>query len=284
MSVADKNSPILLTYQRMKLAWGQYKTTPDKLNEKQLEKLHMQVQSASKMIATVLASNEASHEKVSNEEINFIVTHLSDQFSNKAEFDTALLSQELTKKELKLAIYQDLLCEKTVHTQGLKHDKVSRQQASYYYHKNREKFHHPERRKVSHILITINEEYPENSREKVVSRLTKIEQSLATDVNQFAKLAEQYSECPTALNGGLIGSVVRGQLHPELDSVLFSMCSGDLSGKIESEIGLHILLCTEIIVKGEKTEQDALHEIRKQMNLHRAQKQQKLWITSLLKG
>lgn len=284
MLTVDKKNAICLAYQLMKIASAQYSTTPDKLNQEQLKKLHQQVQLSSKMMRAVLASDEAADEKITAHEVNLIVTHLSQQCASKKEFETALLSQGLTIETVREAIYQDLLCEKTIHKQGLQHEKVSSQQVAYYYHKNREKFHHPERRKVSHILITINDQYPENRREQAVARLAELENLLQDNIHQFAELALQHSECPTALNGGLIGSVERGLLHAQLDEALFSMKTGELSGQIESETGLHLIYCSEITPKGDQSEQDALQEIRTQMNLHRAKKKQKLWINSLLKG
>jgi len=56
----------------------------------------------------------------------------------------------------------------------------------------------------------------------------------------------RHSECPTALQGGDLGTVPRGALYPELDAVLFTLKKREVSTVVESEIGLHILLCKQI--------------------------------------
>ena len=57
---------------------------------------------------------------------------------------------------------------------------------------------------------------------------------------KFAELALKHSECPTALQGGVLGIVPRGKLYPELDAVLFSIKAGEVSEIVESEIGFHL--------------------------------------------
>jgi len=70
-------------------------------------------------------------------------------------------------------------------------------------------------------------------------------------LNKFADLALKHSECPTALQGGVLGIVPRGKLYPELDAVLFSLKVGAVSDIVESEIGFHLLLCKQ---KSEKVD------------------------------
>ena len=49
------------------------------------------------------------------------------------------------------------------------------------------------------------------------------------------------------MDAGKLGAIKRGQLFPELDSVLFSMQEGTVSDVLESEIGFHLLLCEKIV-------------------------------------
>ncbi len=45
---------------------------------------------------------------------------------------------------------------------------------------------------------------------------------------------------------GVIGRVKAGQLYPELDTALFAMAEGEVSGVLQSEVGLHLLHCETI--------------------------------------
>jgi peptidyl-prolyl cis-trans isomerase C len=123
---------------------------------------------------------------------------------------------------------------------------VSDVDVQLYYEMHLDKFTQPELRSARHILITVNPEFPENTREAARARMEQMVEKLAGRANRFSQFAQQNSECPTAMEGGKLGEVKQGQLYPELDSVLFAMEEGEISSIIESEMGFHILLCEKI--------------------------------------
>ncbi len=276
------NSSVNQQYQLIKLAWRQYQCAPETLDSACLATLKQQALHAQKIMMAVLASNEAKGQKVLAQEIDFMLEQLEQQFDSIESFNLSLQQQALSKTELEQAIYQDLLCEKIIAAQGLDYPAVTRQEAVDYYHKNKEKFVQGERRKVSHILITINDKYPENKREKAMQRIKHIRAQLNSKKETFIRLAQRHSECPTALNNGLIGDVSRGQLYAELDKILFNMQAKMTSNIIETEIGYHILHCHDITLASETSAEDALKEISKQLNLHRKKKGEKKWLNRLL--
>ena len=274
--------PVNRQYQLIKLAWSNYQSAPEALDPEPLEKVEQQAKIAEKIMTAVLASAEAQKEEVIDQEVEFIFEQLKEQFDSEESFDLSLEQQELSAQELKQAIYQDLLCEKTIDTQSQNYHAATEQEALDYYQKNRERFMRPERRKVSHILITINDQYPENRRAQAESRINGIRKQLLNNIDKFSELAGKYSECPTSLNEGLVGAVSRGELYPELDEVLFTMQPQTISSVVESEVGFHLLLCHEIYPAGEMSQADALKEISKQLNEHRKKKCEKKWLSSLL--
>ena len=273
---------VSLQYQLIKLAWSQFKSAPESLNPEQFKTVEQQAKVAQKIITKVLVSEEAKREEVRVEEVMFLFEELKKQFDSIESFELSLKEQGLTGVEMQEAIYQDLVCEKTIATQSQGFEQVSEEEAATYYKHNKQRFSQPERRQVSHILITINDEYTENERHKALAKIEKLRCSLQNNINEFANLALQHSECPTSLNKGFIGDVSTGQLYPELDSVLFNMEVDQISSIIETEIGFHLLLCHDISVAGEMQKQNALKEITTQLNLHRQKKYEKKWLASLL--
>lgn len=115
--------------------------------------------------------------------------------------------------------------------------------AELFYRLNPERFLRPERRSVRHILITFN---TPDEKQQIEVQLNELATRLRAGAD-FADLALRHSQCPTALEGGLVGSVPRGQLFPQLDAALFAMQPGDISTVLESEVGLHLLLCEAIL-------------------------------------
>lgn len=281
----EKTTPkitVNLQYQLIKLAWSQYQSSPVSLEPSVLKMLQQQANVAQKIMSTVLRSQEASEEQVQETEVLFLFEQLQEQFDNIESFNLSLKEQGLTEQALKEAIFHDLVCEKTLASQSQDYPIVTEQEAVAYYEKNKQRFLQPERRKVSHILITINDEYLENEREKARAKIEKLRRRLQDHINDFANLAMQHSECPTSLNKGFIGEVSRGQLYPELELVLFNMEKDRISSVIETEIGFHILLCHEISVAGEMEKKKALKEIETQLNSHRQKRSEKKWLSGLL--
>ena len=276
------NTLVNLQYQLIKLAWKKYQSSPESLAADVLNKLQQQAKIAQKIMTEVLACEEAKNERVKDQEVQFLFAELQQQFDNIESFELSLQEQGLSEDVLQQAIYQDLICEKTLASQSKGYAKVSEEEALLYYQKNSVRFSQPERRKVSHILITINDEYADNEYQKSFAKIKKLANRLQHHIADFANLALQHSECPTSLNKGFIGDVVLGQLYPELDDVLFKMKVGHISSIIETELGFHLLLCHEISAAGDMQKKIALKAIISQLNLHRQKKHEKRWICNLL--
>jgi len=134
-----------------------------------------------------------------------------------------------------------------------------------FYLMHRQRFRRAETRVLRHILITINDDIAENRRPEVEARLAAIRSTLVADPQRFAEQALQYSECPTALNAGLLGTVSRGQLYPELEPVVFALQPGEISVVAESPMGLHLLLCDSINVAQELSFAEASILIRRHL-------------------
>jgi len=97
----------------------------------------------------------------------------------------------------------------------------------------------------------------------------------------FTRLAEQYSECPTAFNGGLLGRVKPGQLYAQLDAALFALPASGISAVLESELGFHLLYCEQIHPPTVRTLNEVCETLRTHLQQQRIQQQQKAWLRSL---
>ncbi|MBI2381884.1 MAG: peptidylprolyl isomerase [Gammaproteobacteria bacterium] len=57
----------------------------------------------------------------------------------------------------------------------------------------------------------------------------------------FAKLAKEFSICPSGKKGGELGEVRPGQLVPAMDKAVFSLAEGPVHGPIKTSFGYHLL-------------------------------------------
>lgn len=61
----------------------------------------------------------------------------------------------------------------------------------------------------------------------------------------FATLAEEYSDCPSASSGGDLGFFSSGQMTKKFEDVTFKMEIGEISNIVETEFGYHIIKVTD---------------------------------------
>lgn len=61
----------------------------------------------------------------------------------------------------------------------------------------------------------------------------------------FAKLAQDHSKCPSGRNGGDLGTFGPGQMVAEFDKVVFSAPVNEVQGPVKTQFGYHLLEVTE---------------------------------------
>lgn len=123
---------------------------------------------------------------------------------------------------------------------------VSGEDVQAYYDVYRDRrFRRPEGVKFSQIFLPApaQETTPE-AQEEARKRLEEVRKQ-AEDGVDFAELARRHSQDESAAQGGDMGFVGRGQLTPPLDTALFALAEDEVSGVVESALGLHLLKVVE---------------------------------------
>ena len=228
----------------------------------------------------ILESVEAAGVPIDEAELERAKEEVAGRFPTAEEFIEDLEKNGLSEASLTEALGNALRVEKVMQKVAAAAS-VSDEEVAAFYNANTEKFDRPELREARHILITINPQYPENRRKVVKERLKKIAAELAEHPESFADLAMRHSECPTALDGGFLGKLPQGKLYAELDEVLFTMAEGEISGMIESPMGMHLLRCDHIHAAGIAPLEEAAPTIREHLLKPRISMAQKQWIKSL---
>ncbi|MBN1542132.1 peptidylprolyl isomerase [candidate division KSB1 bacterium] len=99
---------------------------------------------------------------------------------------------------------------------------------------------------AAHILIMYqgSERAPANitrTKEEAYATAVDLLQQLEEGAD-FAELATQYSDCPSAQKGGDLGIFGRGQMVPAFEEAAFGLQPGQVSEIIETPFGYHIIL------------------------------------------
>lgn len=109
-----------------------------------------------------------------------------------------------------------------------------------FYDINRNRYAKPERVKVRHILFTLPEK-PTKAQEEAARKLAEKVLELAKQPGQdFAQLAKEHSQGPTAKNGGELGWFGRGQMVKPFEDLAFKLKPGQID-MVKTRFGWHVI-------------------------------------------
>ena len=177
------------------------------------------------------ASNRGIEVEVSEERIDEQLGMMMEAYaSSEEEFMELLAASNYTMEDLRADLRSDLKREET--------SSVLREQVVGEVEVNEADL--SEKRaeiRASHILISPEREGAEDLVEELEDRLQAGE--------DFSQLAEEYSDCPSADDGGDLGFFTRGQMVAPFEEAAFSLEEGEISEPVETEFGLHLIRLEE---------------------------------------
>jgi len=281
MTVIEK--PIQLeTYNLLRAALALFKKSPNELAEAELQQAQIQALNEFRIESRVLNTPEAAAVIITDQELQRAYQEIRDRYDDEDAFFSDLEKNQLSKASLQAALHRQCKVNTVLESIASHAPAISEIDIGIYYHLHAEQFNRPERREVSHIFISINPDYAENTPEAALSRAQELAEKLHKKPHKFADLALRHSECPTALQGGVLGIVPRGTLYPELDAVLFNLKPGEVSDVVKSEIGFHVLLCKSIQKAETLSLAKASPKIRQLMKERARRTCQRAWLAGLV--
>lgn len=97
--------------------------------------------------------------------------------------------------------------------------------------------------KASHILITWSpiEDNLSQTEEDALNQIQNIQDEILTGQATFEEMAFNYSHCTSAADSGRLPDFTSGAITEELDSTLFALEPGEISGIIRTRFGFHLV-------------------------------------------
>ncbi|SEI87914.1 peptidyl-prolyl cis-trans isomerase C [Azotobacter beijerinckii] len=269
-------------YYLLKIAHEQFDCAPGALSEEQLQQADRIIGRQKHIEDAVLRSPDAAGVVVPASQVEEAWAQIASRYETVEALQQALDEQGLDAVGMRAMLARDLKVQAVLDCICAGLPDITDTDVSLYYFNHPEQFKVPARHKARHILVTVNEDFPENSREAARTRIEAILKRLRGKPERFAEQAMKHSECPTAMQGGLLGEVVPGTLYPELDACLFQMARGELSPVLESPIGFHVLLCESVSPARQLTLEEILPRLRDRLQLRQRKAYQRKWLESLL--
>jgi foldase protein PrsA len=181
-------------------------------------------------------------------------------FQNDKQYQDFLASSGMTEKDILFRVKLDQLQQKL--TQKVTDDakKVSDEDVSAYYEKNKKRFAQPERRDLR-VVLTKTEAKAQQAKN-------------ALDSGQpFKKVVKQYSiDEASKSQAGLLPAVSEGQQEKAFDTAIFDASKGKIEGPVKTQFGWYVFKVEKVTPASQQTLEQSRDTIK---NLLRSQRQQK---------
>jgi peptidyl-prolyl cis-trans isomerase C len=175
-------------------------------------------------------------------EIDAEFASIEKQFPSGAVFKQALEQEELTEEKLRKLIERRLTVKKVLEIKIYPTAKsVADEDVVSFYEEKKEEFVEPEQVRARHILIEVAPNADNQQKSDAKSKIQAILEK-AKGGADFAELASEYSQCPSASQGGDLGYFTRGRLAKTFEDAAFRLQPGQLSEVVETQFGYHIIL------------------------------------------
>lgn len=266
-----------LGYLALKLSWELFQKGPETLTEPERNRLDDVARKQNNIEQRILSSPEAAHVVVPAATLASRIAEIRQRYPSNDEFSNDLERSQLSMADLEKAVERDLRVEAILDKVASAAPAVSLVDAEIYYRLHPDAFDRPETRRLRHILITFNND---REKEKALLTLEGLRNTLK-NAEKFAEAALRHSQCPTAMDGGVLGIVKRDQLYAALEPAAFALKVNDISAVLESPIGLHIIRCDEILPSGMLPFSEVGEKIVERLTDKRRQEAQRDWIKAL---
>ena len=271
------------SYLRLKLSQELYRKPPSMLEPVERQRVDSVAARQRSIEQRILSSAEAAQVVLPASSLSQALAEVRGRYGSDEEFLVDIESSGLDHEGLMAAIERDLKFDAILDGVASRIADVSETDIEIFYLMHRDKFCWPENRTLRHVLVTINESLKGNDRASARRKIDNVRARLLKSPERFAELAMRYSECTTAMNGGLLGVVEKGQLFPELEKAAFALNVDELSRVVESPVGFHVIHCVAV----ESASEQPLAAVREKIRTHliesRRRAAQKEWIATLFK-
>lgn len=113
-----------------------------------------------------------------------------------------------------------------------------------YYDENKDKYKQREQLKASHVLFKVDKAATDEDKKAKWTKAKEV-YDRAKKGEDFAALAKEFSEGPTARRGGDLGKFQRGRMVKAFEDAAFALKSGEIAGPVETQFGYHVIKAFE---------------------------------------
>lgn len=246
--------------------------SPEKVEELRKELIEQMVNDKLILIKALKDTSISISSEQIEEALDYKLDELKGRFPSQVEFEQQMALEGLTYRELKNKfrdemrnqIYKDRLISRELSKVSILPSEVRE-----FFEKYKDSLPpHDEAVKLAHIMLEVRASQATLDSARTKAAMIK---ELLDNGADFAELAVQYSEDPSAESGGDLGYFGRGDLFEEFEKAAFTLDIGQISDIVQTKIGYHIIKCEDkladrircrhILCMGNPTEEDRANTI-----------------------
>ena len=219
---------------------------------------------------------------------------LRSAYSSEKDFNNALQTREINLEDIKKSMQIDLNARQLLNAQIKGKINITNEDVKRYYEENKSKFQRPEAYHTRHILAAYFP--PEALRNQTIKELQKNKDFFArmaeekidkiieelkkgTDFKELAK--NQSDDESTRETGGDLDYIYKGILDASFDEAAEKLNPGEISGKIKTRFGFHVIQLIEKKPSELATFNEMKPGIQKHLFLEAAKKQVASYVETL---
>ena len=218
---------------------------------------------------------------VSNDDIDRQVDALKEQ--NQISDDQLvqmLKSRGMTLESYRQQIREGLLVTKVVNAEVRSRLIILDSELQEAYAARQESYRIPGTQTVSHILFLLPERASDADVAQRRGEAARVLQEIRGG-GDFAALARQHSEGPSAERGGLLGTFQANELLPGFDEATANLQPGEVSDVIRTRVGLHLIRLEDRQVDSFESFDDVKEELQNALLIEKTEAKYQEWLEAL---
>jgi peptidyl-prolyl cis-trans isomerase C len=208
---------------------------------------------------------------------------IKQRFPSETEFKKVLDENQITESDLQAQLKRDLAIQQLIDKEVAQRVMITDEESKTYYDTHPQSFVQPEQVRASHILIKVDADATEAQKTEARKKITAIQQKLKKG-EDFATLAENYSEDTTSKKGGDLGYFGRGQMVEPFEKAAFGLKPSEISDIVETQYGYHLIKVVDKKPEAKLTYAEVKDRLNQYLKQQKLQSEEKLYIDNLRKN
>ena len=194
-------------------------------------------------VAQTVLTKEADRREltVTPEEVDEVLAELKTQIPPGMAFEDAVGQMGLTVDDLRKNIQRDLTLNKLIEEETADIPEATDEEIEAFYAGAPERFEVQETVTARHIIIQVEPDASEEVRAEKRKQIEDLRAKIVDEGADFAEVAREFSEGPSAPQGGDLGSFSRGQMVPTFEEAVFTQEIDVVGPVVETQFGYHII-------------------------------------------